>query len=102
MVLHERTALITVADDYFCEDTDKKVIKGDGFKRPLSPQCHLRAPRLVLNDPSCYEMKTDYQDVAETLIKAHKRLLRACLCFASSGKSRPDRRHVIAPRQQWY
>jgi len=73
MLLHERHSTdYVLLDDYFCEDRQVKVIKGDGLKGLIAAVPPLERRALVLVDPS-YEMKTDYQDVAETLIKAHKR-----------------------------
>ncbi|MGI2067461.1 23S rRNA (adenine(2030)-N(6))-methyltransferase RlmJ [Shewanella sp. MF08487] len=73
MVLHElHSTDHSLLDDYFCEDRQVKVLNGDGLQGLIAAVPPLERRALVLVDPS-YEMKTDYQDVAETLIKAHKR-----------------------------
>ncbi|MGL4614765.1 MAG: 23S rRNA (adenine(2030)-N(6))-methyltransferase RlmJ [Shewanella sp.] len=73
MVLHElHSSDHLLLEDYFRGDKQVKVIKGDGLKGLIAAVPPLERRALVLVDPS-YEIKTDYQDVAETLIKAHKR-----------------------------
>lgn len=73
MVLHELHGTDhLLLDEYFEQDKQVKVIKGDGLKGLIAAVPPLERRALVLVDPS-YEIKTDYQTVAETLIKAHKR-----------------------------
>ncbi|TVP14496.1 23S rRNA (adenine(2030)-N(6))-methyltransferase RlmJ [Shewanella sp. KCT] len=49
-----------------------KVIKGDGLKGLLAAVPPLERRGVILIDPS-YEMKSDYQEVAKAVIKAHKK-----------------------------
>lgn len=73
MVLHElHSSDHMLLEDYFSNDKQVKVIKGDGLKGLIGAVPPLERRALVLIDPS-YEIKTDYQTVAETIIKAHKR-----------------------------
>ena len=73
MVLHElHGSDYLQLDEYFCQDKQVKVIKGDGLKGLIAAVPPLERRGIVLIDPS-YEIKTDYVDVAETIIKAHKR-----------------------------
>ncbi|MCE9686150.1 23S rRNA (adenine(2030)-N(6))-methyltransferase RlmJ [Shewanella sp. AS16] len=73
MVLHELHGTdYLLLDEYFSGDKQVKVIKGDGLKGLIAAVPPLERRGLVLIDPS-YEIKTDYQDVAQAIIKAHKR-----------------------------
>ncbi|AQS35426.1 protein involved in catabolism of external DNA [Shewanella psychrophila] len=73
MVLHElHGADHALLDEQLGSDKQVRVIKGDGLKGLLGAVPPLERRGVVLIDPS-YEMKTDYQDVAKTIIKAHKR-----------------------------
>lgn len=73
MLLHElHSSDHVLLDDYFSNDKQVKVIKGDGLKGLIAAVPPLERRALILIDPS-YEIKTDYQTVAETIIKAHKR-----------------------------
>ena len=73
MVLHELhgTDFLTL-DEQFTGDRHVKVIKGDGLKGMIAAVPPLERRGVILVDPS-YEIKTDYQDVAKAIIKAHKR-----------------------------
>ncbi|QYJ84501.1 23S rRNA (adenine(2030)-N(6))-methyltransferase RlmJ [Shewanella aegiceratis] len=53
-------------------DKQIKVIKGDGLKGLLAAVPPLERRGVILIDPS-YEMKSDYQEVAKAVIKAHKK-----------------------------
>lgn len=73
MVLHELHST-----DYqflatsFAKDKQTKVTNDDGLQGLIAAVPPLERRGLVLIDPS-YEIKTDYEDVANTIIKAHKR-----------------------------
>ncbi|GGZ03155.1 MAG: rRNA (adenine2030-N6)-methyltransferase [Shewanella sp.] len=73
MVLHELhptdQQLLT---DYFDQDPQVKIVEGDGLKGLIAALPPKERRGLVLIDPS-YEIKTDYQLVAETLIKAYRK-----------------------------
>ena len=73
MVLHELhgTDFLTL-DEQFTGDRHVKVIKGDGLKGMIAAVPPVERRGVILVDPS-YEIKTDYQDVAKAIIKAHKR-----------------------------
>jgi 23S rRNA (adenine2030-N6)-methyltransferase len=73
MLLHELHGTdFLQLDEYFAGDRQVKVIRGDGLKGLIAAVPPLERRGLILIDPS-YEIKTDYQDVAQMLIKAHKR-----------------------------
>ncbi len=73
MVLHElHNTDHQILDDQLGHDKKIKVIKGDGLKGLIAAVPPLERRAVVLIDPS-YEMKSDYQDVAKAVIKAHKR-----------------------------
>jgi 23S rRNA (adenine2030-N6)-methyltransferase len=73
MVLHELHGTDhELLSDYFAKDRQVKVIKGDGLTGLIAALPPLERRGVVLIDPS-FEIKTDYQDVADTIIKAHKR-----------------------------
>jgi 23S rRNA (adenine2030-N6)-methyltransferase len=73
MVLHELHGTDhELLENYFIQDKQVKVIKSDGLQGLIAAVPPLERRGVILIDPS-YEMKTDYQDVAQTLIKAHKR-----------------------------
>lgn len=73
MVLHELHST-----DYqflatsFAKDKQTKVTNDDGLQGLIAAVPPLERRGLVLIDPS-YEIKTDYEDVANIIIKAHKR-----------------------------
>jgi 23S rRNA (adenine2030-N6)-methyltransferase len=56
----------------FAQDRRAKVFHADGLRDSLGALPPAQHRGLVLIDPS-YEIKTDYQQVAETLLKMHKR-----------------------------
>jgi 23S rRNA (adenine2030-N6)-methyltransferase len=73
MVLHElHSTDHELLSDYFAKDRQVKVIKGDGLAGLIAAVPPLERRGVVLIDPS-FEIKTDYQDVADAIIKAHKR-----------------------------
>ncbi|MDB2386162.1 23S rRNA (adenine(2030)-N(6))-methyltransferase RlmJ [Shewanella sp.] len=73
MVLHElHTTDFQTLDEQFSGDRYIKVVKGDGLKGMIGAVPPLERRGVILVDPS-YEIKTDYQDVANAIIKAHKR-----------------------------
>ncbi|MCG9697933.1 23S rRNA (adenine(2030)-N(6))-methyltransferase RlmJ [Shewanella sp. Isolate11] len=73
MVLHElHSADHLLLDEQLGSDKKIKVIKGDGLKGLIAAVPPLERRAVVLIDPS-YEMKSDYQEVAKAVIKAHKR-----------------------------
>ncbi|MBR9729630.1 23S rRNA (adenine(2030)-N(6))-methyltransferase RlmJ [Shewanella intestini] len=73
MVLHElHSTDHELLNEYFEQDKQVKVINGDGLKGLIAAVPPLERRAVVLIDPS-YEIKTDYVDVANTLIKAHKK-----------------------------
>lgn len=73
MVLHELHST-----DYqflatsFAKDKQAKVTNDDGLQGLIAAVPPLERRGIVLIDPS-YEIKTDYEDVANIIIKAHKR-----------------------------
>ncbi|MCJ8301441.1 23S rRNA (adenine(2030)-N(6))-methyltransferase RlmJ [Shewanella sp.] len=73
MVLHElHGADHALLDEQLGADKQVRVIKGDGLAGLISAVPPQERRGVVLIDPS-YEMKTDYQDVPNALIKAYKR-----------------------------
>lgn len=73
MVLHElHSSDYPLLAEAFEKDKQVKVIKGDGLKGLIAAVPPLERRGLILIDPS-YEIKTDYQQVAQTIIKAYKR-----------------------------
>lgn len=73
MVLHElHSTDHELLESYFIQDKQVKVINDDGLAGLIAAVPPLERRGVILIDPS-YEIKTDYIDVAETLIKAHKR-----------------------------
>ncbi|MGZ9899770.1 23S rRNA (adenine(2030)-N(6))-methyltransferase RlmJ [Shewanella gaetbuli] len=58
--------------EFFEQDKQVKVIKGDGLKGLIAAVPPLERRAVILIDPS-YEIKSDYIDVANTIIKAHKK-----------------------------
>ncbi|QIR15915.1 23S rRNA (adenine(2030)-N(6))-methyltransferase RlmJ [Shewanella aestuarii] len=73
MVLHELHSTDFVSlDEQFANDRQVKVINSDGLKGLIAAVPPLERRGVILIDPS-YEIKTDYQDVAHAIIKAHKR-----------------------------
>lgn len=73
MVLHELHGTDhALLDEQFTGDKNIKVIKGDGLKGLIAAVPPIERRGVVLIDPS-YEIKSDYQDVANTIIKAHKK-----------------------------
>ncbi|MCE9680389.1 23S rRNA (adenine(2030)-N(6))-methyltransferase RlmJ [Shewanella sp. AS1] len=73
MVLHELHGTDhEILDEHFAGDKQIKVIKGDGLKGLIAAVPPLERRAVILIDPS-YEMKSDYLDVADAVIKAHKR-----------------------------
>ncbi len=73
LILHElHSAEIGPLHDNFGGDRRVRVIAGDGFRGLLAAVPPPERRGLVLIDPA-YEVKTDYQQVADTLAKAHRR-----------------------------
>ena len=73
MVLHElHSTDYPYLADAFDKDKQVKVIHDDGLKGLIGAVPPLERRGVILIDPS-YEMKSDYEDVAKTIIKAHKR-----------------------------
>ena len=73
MVLHElHSADHQLLDEQLGGDKQIKVIKGDGLKGLLAAVPPLERRGVILVDPS-YEIKSDYQEVAKAVIKAHKK-----------------------------
>ncbi|MCL1067345.1 23S rRNA (adenine(2030)-N(6))-methyltransferase RlmJ [Shewanella olleyana] len=73
MVLHELHGTdFATLDEQFADDRHVRVVKGDGLKGLIAAVPPLERRGVALIDPS-YEIKTDYQDVAHAIIKAHKR-----------------------------
>ncbi|MBQ4890302.1 23S rRNA (adenine(2030)-N(6))-methyltransferase RlmJ [Shewanella sp. MMG014] len=73
MVLHELHGTdFASLDEQFSNDRHIRVVKGDGLKGLIAAVPPLERRGVALIDPS-YEIKTDYQDVANAIIKAHKR-----------------------------
>ncbi|MCG9720383.1 23S rRNA (adenine(2030)-N(6))-methyltransferase RlmJ [Shewanella sp. Isolate7] len=73
MVLHElHGADHQLLDEQLGSDKQIKVIKGDGLKGLLAAVPPLERRGVILVDPS-YEIKSDYQEVAKAVIKAHKK-----------------------------
>ena len=73
MVLHElHSTDHELLESYFIQDKQVRVINDDGLAGLIAAVPPLERRGVILIDPS-YEIKTDYIDVAETLIKAHKR-----------------------------
>lgn len=73
MVLHElHSSDYPLLAEPFAKDKQVKVINDDGLKGLIAAIPPLERRGLILIDPS-YEMKSDYINVANTLIKAHKR-----------------------------
>ncbi|GGP70431.1 ribosomal RNA large subunit methyltransferase J [Shewanella algicola] len=73
MVLHElHSTDHELLESYFIQDKQVKVLNSDGLQGLIAAVPPLERRGVILIDPS-YEIKTDYIDVAETLIKAHKR-----------------------------
>ncbi|OBT05470.1 rRNA methyltransferase [Shewanella sp. UCD-FRSSP16_17] len=73
MVLHELHGTdFASLDEQFANDRHIRVVKGDGLKGLIAAVPPLERRGVALIDPS-YEIKTDYQDVANAIIKAHKR-----------------------------
>ncbi|MFV7769941.1 23S rRNA (adenine(2030)-N(6))-methyltransferase RlmJ [Shewanella marisflavi] len=73
MVLHElHGADHQLLDEQLGGDKQIKVIKGDGLKGLLAAVPPLERRGVILVDPS-YEIKSDYQEVAKAVIKAHKK-----------------------------
>lgn len=73
LILHElHSAEIGPLHDNFGGDRRVRVIAGDGFQGLLAAVPPPERRGLVLIDPA-YEVKTDYQQVADTLAKAHRR-----------------------------
>ncbi|WP_394130905.1 23S rRNA (adenine(2030)-N(6))-methyltransferase RlmJ [Shewanella maritima] len=73
MLLHELHGTDHQAlTDYFSHDSQVKIVNADGLKGLLAAVPPLERRGVVLIDPS-YEIKSDYIDVAEAIIKAHKK-----------------------------
>ncbi|MCT7941914.1 23S rRNA (adenine(2030)-N(6))-methyltransferase RlmJ [Shewanella holmiensis] len=73
MVLHElHSTDHELLEEYFDQDKQVRVIKGDGLQGLIAAVPPPERRGVILIDPS-YEIKTDYQDVAHAIIKAHKR-----------------------------
>ncbi|QSX39204.1 23S rRNA (adenine(2030)-N(6))-methyltransferase RlmJ [Shewanella sedimentimangrovi] len=73
MVLHELHGTDhQLLAEYFDADRQTKVVRGDGLKGLLAAVPPLERRGLVLIDPS-YEIKSDYRDVAEAIIKAQRK-----------------------------
>ncbi|QYJ89858.1 23S rRNA (adenine(2030)-N(6))-methyltransferase RlmJ [Shewanella halotolerans] len=72
MVLHELHGTDHQRLEEQLGDKQIKVIKGDGLKGLLAAVPPLERRGVILIDPS-YEMKSDYQEVAKAVIKAHKK-----------------------------
>ncbi|WP_394202681.1 23S rRNA (adenine(2030)-N(6))-methyltransferase RlmJ [Shewanella waksmanii] len=73
MVLHELHSSdhLTLAEQ-FAGDRQIKVLKTDGLKGLIAAVPPIERRGVILIDPS-YEIKSDYLEVAKTVIKAHKR-----------------------------
>ncbi len=73
MVLHELHGTDhQLLAEQFKGDKQIKVIKGDGYQGLIAAVPPLERRGVILVDPS-YEIKSDYQEAAATLIKAHKK-----------------------------
>ncbi len=73
MVLHElHGSDHQLLDEQLGNDKHIRIVKGDGLKGLISAVPPLERRGVILVDPS-YEIKSDYQDVAKAIIKAHKR-----------------------------
>jgi len=73
MVLHELHGTDhQLLEEYFDQDKQVRVIKGDGLQGLMAAVPPPERRGVILIDPS-YEIKSDYIDVAQTIIKAHKR-----------------------------
>ncbi|QSX35368.1 23S rRNA (adenine(2030)-N(6))-methyltransferase RlmJ [Shewanella avicenniae] len=73
MVLHElHSTEQEMLADYFGGDKQVQLVNGDGLKGLLAAVPPLERRGVVLVDPS-YEIKSDYETVAETLIKAYRK-----------------------------
>ncbi|BDM62814.1 ribosomal RNA large subunit methyltransferase J [Shewanella sp. NFH-SH190041] len=73
MVLHELHGTdYPLLAQGFAGDRQIKVINGDGLAGLIAAVPPIERRGLILIDPS-YEIKSDYLDVADTVIKAHKR-----------------------------
>jgi 23S rRNA (adenine2030-N6)-methyltransferase len=73
MLLHElHSTDHDLLAEYFVKDRQVKVLKGDGLQGLIAAVPPPERRGVILIDPS-YEIKSDYVDVAETIIKAHKR-----------------------------
>lgn len=73
MLLHElHNTDVELLQEYFEGARQVKRVHGDGLQGLLAAVPPLERRALVLVDPS-YELKSDYQDVADTLIKAHRK-----------------------------
>lgn len=73
MLLHElHSTDYELLSEYFAGDKQVKVLNDDGLKGLLAAVPPLERRGVVLIDPS-YEIKSDYIDVANAIIKAHKK-----------------------------
>ncbi|MCH1919877.1 23S rRNA (adenine(2030)-N(6))-methyltransferase RlmJ [Shewanella sp. A3A] len=73
MVLHElHSTEQEMLADYFFGDKQVQIVNGDGLKGLLAAVPPLERRGVVLIDPS-YEIKSDYDTVADTIIKAHRK-----------------------------
>lgn len=73
MLLHElHPSDQQLLSEYFGQDSQVKIVEGDGLKGLIAALPPKERRGLVLIDPS-YEIKTDYELVAETLIKAYRK-----------------------------
>jgi len=73
MVLHElHGADHAQLEEQFAGDRYIRIIKDDGLKGLIAAVPPRERRGVILIDPS-YEMKTDYQDVPNAIIKAHKK-----------------------------
>lgn len=73
MVLHElHCSDFFTLNDQLAGDKHIKVLNKDGLNGLIAAVPPLERRGVILIDPS-YEIKTDYQDVAKAIIKAHKR-----------------------------
>ncbi|WP_417762386.1 23S rRNA (adenine(2030)-N(6))-methyltransferase RlmJ [Shewanella sp.] len=73
MVLHElHSTEQEMLADYFAGDKQVQVVNGDGLKGLLAAVPPLERRGVILIDPS-YEIKSDYDTVAETIIKTHRK-----------------------------